>query len=377
MFMHEVKYHVRSVLRSKEMIFWLIAFPIILGTLFKMAFTGLYEKNTKFSTIPAAVVENSEDPVFRTVMDSVSSGDNPLIDVKYLDEKEALKLLENDDIEGIIYIGSSGRSLTVNGSGMNETILKSFLDEYAAQETIIKSALMHDPDNAGKVIEVFASDAESCREVPVTQGNTDYFVQYFYNLLAMVALYTAVLGQDIVNRNHANMSAIGARKTASPLSSSVKNSAGLTGSSIIASVCTVISVSYIRFVLGIDFGQRLLLVYLSAIVGGILGTSFGFMIGSLIKLSVKTRTGVVLGICMISSFFSGLMIGEMKAYITKIAPWFNDINPASVISDSFHCLNMYSDYRRYITKMVTMLIMIVVFSVIGLIYTRRNRYASI
>ena len=83
------------------------------------------------------------------------------------------------------------------------------------------------------------------------------------------------------------------------------------------------------------------------------------------------------GKVMISSFLSGLMIGDIKGYIAERAPWLNNINPASVISDSIHCLNIYSDYRRYTTKMVTMLIMIAVFSVIGLIFTRRKKYASI
>jgi ABC-2 type transport system permease protein len=71
------------------------------------------------------------------------------------------------------------------------------------------------------------------------------------------------------------------------------------------------------------------------------------------------------------------MVGNMKAVMARELPWFNKVNPAAVISDSFYCLNMYSDHRRFIEKIVTMFILSVVFALLGFIMTRRKKYASL
>ena len=47
MFIHNFKYTFKTLLKNKALIFWSFAFPIILGTLFNMAFSDLlkYKEN--------------------------------------------------------------------------------------------------------------------------------------------------------------------------------------------------------------------------------------------------------------------------------------------------------------------------------------------
>ena len=71
------------------------------------------------------------------------------------------------------------------------------------------------------------------------------------------------------------------------------------------------------------------------------------------------------------------MMGNMKGILAEHMPWVNRVNPVAIMSDSFYCLNMYSDYRRFITKIVGMLIYIVAFTAIGVLFARRKKYASI
>ena len=80
---------------------------------------------------------------------------------------------------------------------------------------------------------------------------------------------------------------------------------------------------------------------------------------------------------MTCCFLSGLMVGNIKADIAAFAPWINKINPAAIISDSFYCLNVYSDYSMYIEKIVSMLILIACFTIGGFLLTRRRKYASL
>ena len=108
-----------------------------------------------------------------------------------------------------------------------------------------------------------------------------------------------------------------------------------------------------------------------------LSVSMGFMIGSFGRISQGAKVGIAMTISMLSCFFSGLMIGNMKAILAEKLPWFNRINPAALISDAFYCLNVYQDYDRYLEKNVSMLILAVLFVTIGILLTRRRKYASL
>ena len=61
MFLHNLKYEFLQNIRAKSLILWLILFPIILGTFFKVAFSGIYETTTVFSVVPVAVVEKGSN----------------------------------------------------------------------------------------------------------------------------------------------------------------------------------------------------------------------------------------------------------------------------------------------------------------------------
>lgn len=48
MFLHLLKYELLTGLRNRQAMFWMLAFPIILGTFFNIAFSGLYESDELF-----------------------------------------------------------------------------------------------------------------------------------------------------------------------------------------------------------------------------------------------------------------------------------------------------------------------------------------
>ena len=139
----------------------------------------------------------------------------------------------------------------------------------------------------------------------------------------------------------------------------------------------LICVTFLRFVLRIDFGERLPLVYAAAIVGGCLGVTMGFFIGSIGRISSEVKNGIAMVVSMACCFLSGLMVGNMKMVIAEKLPWFNNVNPVAIISDCFYCLNIYSDYDRFCFKMISMLAYIVLFTMLGIILSRRKKYASI
>ncbi len=377
MFLHILKYELKNGLRNKDLIIWLMLFPIVLGTLFKVAFGSIYEKNDKFSAISVAIVEVNENPAFRQVVEGIERDDKPFLKASFVTREKAEKLLDSGDVEGIIFIEDK-LHLTVKEKGLQETMLKYFIDQYAVRESIANDAMKDAPEKMQDVISVLTEETvASCREISLTQGNPDPYIQYFYNLIAMVAMFGCVTGMHITMQNQANLSALGARNNCSPVPKSLNILACITGSCIMQAVCMIVCVSFLAFVLKIDFGDRLYLVYPTAILGGILGICFGFFIGSLSSLDEKTKAAVLMSVSMLMCFCSGLMVADMKVIIADKIPWFNNINPAAVISDCFYCLNIYEDYDRFITKLINMIVISVIFIALGFITSRRKKYASI
>ena len=60
MFIHNFKYALKTLFKNKMLIFWTFAFPIILGTLFNMAFSDI-EKSEKLDIIDIALESGFEN----------------------------------------------------------------------------------------------------------------------------------------------------------------------------------------------------------------------------------------------------------------------------------------------------------------------------
>lgn len=116
MFSHIFKYEFKSCLRQKAILFCLIAFPIILGCFFKMAFSGIYEKDVVFNAIPVAVTNIEENDILKQVLEQISDGDEALFKVTYTDIDKAEEMLKSEDIKGIIK--ASDLSLEFGSTGI-------------------------------------------------------------------------------------------------------------------------------------------------------------------------------------------------------------------------------------------------------------------
>lgn len=378
---HNFKYDFLVCLRSKDVILWMLLFPVFLGTVFQIAFGNINSSNS-FEAVPVAVVMEAENEAFRTVMNEITADEEPLFTVTYTDRETALSMLENNDISGIMYVGDSV-SVSVSGltSGttinVKKTIVKSFAEQYNSTAAIIEDTMKTDITKLPAVIEVLSEQVTCNEQLPLTNGNTDGMLSYFYNLIAMVGLLGSNLGVYMVTDNQANLSPLGARRCCSPRKKSVSMISALLARFAVEAICVSVSLTYLIFVLGVDFGTKIPFVYLAGILGGFLGTAFGFVVGSIGTKDGDTKSAICVAVSLTCCFLSGLMVSNMKAVVDMVAPWFNEINPAAVISDAFYCLNIYDDYERFTTKIITMLIMTVVFCIGGFLLTRRRKYASL
>lgn len=375
MFLHQFKYEFLNTIRQKETIFWMICFPVILATFFKMAFGNLYEKEEIFTEIPVAVVTsdtNAESAeTFKLVMDSLE-----LFSPEYLSEDEALEKLKEGNVRGIINV-SDELSLKVAANGMEPTIIKTFLEQYQAQRKIITDTAVNHPEKMDSVISAFSKEVNAVTSKQISSQNMDAYVQYFFNLIAMVSLFSVTSGVMTATSNQGNLSAIGARKCISPAHKLISTVAGLGSSFITQAICTVLSITYIMFILKVNMGDNYFMIYLSGILSPMAGTALGFFIGSIGRASEGAKVGIGTSFVMVLCFLSGLMVGNMKPLIEENIPIVNRINPAALISDLFYCLMIYDNYDRYIQTAASLLAMTVIFTAGGFLLTRRKKYASL
>lgn len=377
MFLHVFRYNFLQTLRQKEVMFWMILFPVVLATFFHIAFSSIYDKEFAFDAIPAAVVETEENAAFKSVINSVSEGDEALFKTEYLSEEEALDRLEENEISVIFVTSANDVSMKVKSEGIRSTIAESFLSAYKTNIQVITDTVKNNPSKLQEVTDKLSAEISTNENIPLTDGNMNVFIQYFYNLIAMVCLYGAISGLYIAANFQANLDPIGARNCCSPTNKLKAITADLLAKYIVQVLCVSVSIAYITFILKEDMGNRIHIVFLSGALGCMLGTSFGFFVGSIGRLSLNAKTGICMSITMFGCFLSGLMVGDMKAIIAEHCPIVNRLNPAAMISDLFYCLNVYKDYRVYTERAVLIVILTAVFTLGGFIFTRRKKYASI
>ena len=330
MLFHNIKYYTLATVKEKAVIFWLMIFPVILATFFHVALIGVYDQDIKFNTIPVAVTVKMENPNFRKVMDGLSEGDDAMFKTTYADEEEALKLLDDGDIEGVIYVDPK-LSLSVKTQGLDQTIIKSFIDRYSVTESVIIENAMKNPKSIQDVTEAFSQELKANEQLKLTDGNLNIYMTYMYNLIAMVCVLGTTVGIDIARKNEASLSSVGIRNCVSPTMKITKSFAGLISGCIVQSVCSLIAAIYIVFILRDDLGVSFPMVALTAIVGSWMGVAIGFFLGTVGKFSEGARQGLAIAFSMVLCFLSGLMVGDMKSIMMENLPWFNNINPAALV----------------------------------------------
>ena len=142
MFIHNLKYTIKTLFKNKVLIFWTFAFPIILGVFFNMAFSNI-EKDEMLQVFDIAVVDNDEfkaQEIYKNTLKELSSDDNEnkLFNIKYVSEDEANSLLDNSKIKGYIVFKDNEPQVVVKENGTYQTIIKFVITEIGQNKIIIE-----------------------------------------------------------------------------------------------------------------------------------------------------------------------------------------------------------------------------------------------
>ena len=378
------KYAFLTMVKNKSLMFWTLAFPIILGTFFHIAFGSIIANTESFSQIPAAVVisedEGAEAQYFLEMIQAVSQGDKALLLPRYIDLDEAQELLAEGEIEGIFYAQGGEINLIVSSPGLNQSVLKAISDSFVRISATVQNIAEMHPEQIAKTIETLSGETnkyEANKEIYIGKGETDTMINYFYALLAMTCLYGSLFGYVKAMDIQANKSPLAARRCVSPSKKSAMILSDFAAAASIQFIVNLFVVAYLGFVLGVNFGEQWALVALTSLVGSIMGVSLGMFVGSFMKGDESSASGILSAIILFLCFLSGLMYGNMRDVIEQNVPIINRINPAALLSDAYYCLVVYDTYSRYIICMVSMLIISAIFCAASAFVLRRKKYASI
>lgn len=378
MFFRLFYYNVRRQLRDRELVFWNLLFPIILGTLFVTAFGNYMQKEETFLTVDVAyVTEDKENTGFSELLDTLKDGEDPLLSVKVCDMEEAKLLLEEKEVRGIFVNEEEGIRLYVKEEGITESILKTILDQYRKTEAMITKIMQQNPKKLETVIAGMSEEISFVREEKYTDASMDGMMEYFYALIAMSCLYGCFAGVVCAVSSKADVTPLAARRSIASTNRFVALAADLT-SAVVQQFCyTMIAVLYLKYIQKVQFGDKMPYLLIVVTVGAFIGVATGFFIGSLGKAKEGTKIGLALSFTMLECFLSGLMVGNMYHIIQRICPILNKINPAALIVDALYSLDIYSDFRRFWSNMEIMGILSLLLIVAGFLTVRKERYASL
>jgi ABC-2 type transport system permease protein len=381
MFSHIYVYRLKCLIRDRQLVFWTLLFPILLAILFEMALSNI-TKGEVFKEIKIAVADSEEfqkNTDFKQVLESVSTENDGsrLFDITYTSKEECVNLLKDGKIEGYIYC-DNGIRLEVKNNGLNETVIKSFLDDYKQTVATAQTIITKNPQALQQgFISELSERKDYLKDVAASDAEPDTAVHYFYTLIAMACLYGSFWGFKEVNAIQANQSAQGARVSVAP-THKVKVFTVCMLAAVTAQIAIILMLLlFLVFVLGVDFGNKIGYIVLTCIVGAFTGVTFGTFSTILVKKSEGIKVGILIGSSMLMSFLAGMMFDGIKLIIRNNVPVLSYLNPANLIADSFYALYFYSGTTHYFINLLILCAMTVVFGFITYIVLRRQKYASL
>ena len=382
-------YTFKKVLNNKLFLFWSLIFPIALMSLFHVAFGGLYDVENNIDPIDVAVIydaDNEFSRFYENVLDELSSGDAPLLNVIEGEENQLRQKVEGSQISGVFIVKDDTIDVAMcpKYSSTDAMILNAVANYYIREYGLIADEIARgDFDAVGTIVEGLSQEVGYISEEQgVFAEKTDPYNWYYYSTIVMGILFQAMAGINMVSELQADIADTGERKVAmrtsvSPVPKSRLIVSAFSSRLFISVVISSFSILCMNKVFGIPVGSRLPQLLLFILASNMFAISLGEMFGLFFKGNMSARGNKGTALIMISVFLSGEMIATLPGTFERYAPYVNDLNPATILNFSMYRLVYYEDLRSFYIEMGKILIMTAVFLVISTIRLRRQKYASL
>lgn len=315
MFWHFYHYRLKVLLRNKSLLFWTLAFPILLGAMFTAAFSGIDQIDQMETRKIAVVAEDQEKAAsFVSVLEEIKNEDSPLFTIEELGLNEANEQLEKEEIAGFYTVDSREITLSVANTGISQTLMKTVLDQYLQSIELSSRLLDSGGIQPNQLTADFFANQNFVKEKK-TGGTISLKSFYFFTLVGMSILYGFMWGLRNAQDQQANQSANGIRLSLIPKNKLFVSIANLCAGFTVFFLEILILLAVYHFVYQADFGSRWQWILVVAAIGSanaiILGTIFG---NGFVKLTLPQKESLAVSVTMIMSFFSGMMGSQQIKY---------------------------------------------------------------
>lgn len=353
----QVKYDGLRTVRDRSFLFWSLLYPVLMASFFYLAFANLGKDS--LDRIPVASAEKNDYYHILTQID--------FLEVTVMDQESAIGAIKAGDQAG--YVDEDSR-LLIENNGLNQTLLKNILDE-------IKQSygLMAELQSDSK-IEVEVPDFSAIYTKHLVQTEQVSTI-YFYALVGMVSLYGVFGTIDIMHKYQANLSAVGARVSTTPVFKSRLIGGGFLVSLLLNLACNIVLISYLTLVLRVKLFTVVLPTVTILLAANLVGTALGVVLGMLKHLSYTAKTMSAVAISLVLSFLSGMMTPSVKTAIAEALPLFHRLNPVAIVTDSLYRVNLLADFDYYPQGIIVLLVEATLLMALSIFSLRRQRYDSL
>ena len=379
--LHLLKYRFLQIIREYSVMFWSLAFPIILGTFYYLSFGNIGlagTGETSWDSVPVAVITEDDTSDYALAFSQfLAELDGDMLKIEDISsEKEAMDDLKSGTIQGIYYVKDTP-SLTVAENGINESILTALLDTYRQNSRLLQKIAITHPERITDALNAVYDYQSFTKDTSLGGKTLDSTVQYFLALIAYACLSGAFLGVRFAMDGQANLSALGARRSITPTHKLTLILIDMLVIVAVHFVDVLLLNLYIVKVLGFSLGDQTGTLILINLMGSLIGVCMGIVLGCVSRLSLGVRMGLCVALTLFPGFLAGLMFGNMKNIIEANCPVINRINPAAVLSDAYYCMSVYNDSARLTRSLIILAVMSLLCLIVAFLGVRRERYDSI
>lgn len=391
-------YHIRAMLRNNGILIWVVAFPIILATLFMVMFDGMMS-NQQAGTIAVGVLTdgNYQAPAaepLRAMLDALSeegSGEEAFLALtSYADADEANEALIAREVEVLVTVDADGApQMSVPPNSLNSTheaMVQAVLDRYLQSEAAVSELARNDPAALASPEAVAAltadlmGDEAQTAEVSVLRVDPSEMARFYYALLGFSTAMGANVASVLTERLKANLSPVGARCQVSSMRPARQLGAVLIASWVIVFCCLMAAFCYIRFVADVSFAGREALAPVACAACALVSCALGMALWALPWLSANVKDAVLTVGVLVLALPAGLY-GEpalgLSDWLTQHMPWLQAINPSVQAANAFYALTYYDSLVPFFQTLGTILAIAAVLFAVAALCMRRQRYASL
>lgn len=316
-FLRELKYTAISMIFTVEGMFWTVAYPIILSSLFFVIFSAINTRGISAAVNTGITETNPHRVIFNFI---------PIVYVIPMKQEAADAALREGSIQVFI---ADDLSIRIYKNGIAQTIIKNIVEQIKQTDAL--------------GIPILPS-AYRKQYIDSKNEQNNSMMILFYSLLAMVSIYSMFGSISIPERIQANISKLAVRMSAAPIKRFRIYLAGVLFFVCFNLASNLLYIGYVMLVLKINLITDFAVTIPLLIYANLFGTAFGLCIGSIPKLTENTKVMIGVFSSLFLSFLSGMMSVSVKTALDTSVPILSKINPIALFTDTLYNINILHEY---------------------------------